>query len=159
MEIVAAVSSVVGIVGFAGQAITGITNLRNLFQGCASASRSIDRFLRDLNSLLQTLENVKTVVANFETSCSLADSSFASLKIQLEDCAKDVFLWRQEAAAMHPGFRSGTKATFKKFLVAVTKDDYNDIYRDIANHKHNLTTTLSIIGRLLLFSCNSSYHI
>lgn len=56
-------------------------------------------------------------------------------------------LWVTKAGEEHPGLTSGTKAMFKKLLVALKKDDYNDVYREISSHTHNIMTKLSLIGR------------
>lgn len=149
MELVGAAASITGILAFAGQAIQGIQKLRNIFQDCATASKSIDRFLRDLNTLIQCLE-VKDIVAKLNNASGFVpDSLLTSLEIQLEDCSKDVHLWVTKAGEAHPGFTSGTKAVFKKLLVALKKDDYYDVYREISSHRHNIMAKLSVIGRSL----------
>jgi hypothetical protein len=66
MEAASAIASVTGIVRFAGQAIDGILKLRRLFKHSPGASMSVARWLSDLNLLLQTLENVKDIVAKFD---------------------------------------------------------------------------------------------
>lgn len=150
MEAVAAASSIAGIVSLAGQALDGIIKLRGFFKDCASSSKTIDRFLRDLNSLIQTLEDVKSIIASLE---SVALKSFdcksilSSLQIQLEDCSKDVYDWVRIASEQHPRLATGSKATFKKFLVAANKDSIEGIFKEIASHKENITLKLSIIGR------------
>src|ERR1700679_3028894 len=98
MELAGAAASITGILAFAGQAIQGIQKLRNFFQSCAKASKSIDRFLRDLNALIQCLEEVKDIVAKLNNASGfVADSLLTSLEIQLEDCSKDVHLWVTKA--------------------------------------------------------------
>jgi ABC-type transporter Mla subunit MlaD len=148
MEMCSAVASVTGILAFAGQTIDSILKLQRIFQGCANASKSIDRFLRDLNSLIQTLEEVNDIATKLkDTTGSVAEGLLASLKIQLEDCSKDVYAWVRKAGEAHPSFSNGTKATFKKFLVAVNKDQNDMIYQNIATHRSNIHIKLSIIGR------------
>jgi hypothetical protein len=104
MEAVAAASSIAGLVSLAGQALEGILKLRGFFKDCASASKTVDRFLRDLNSLIQTLEDVKSLVPRLE---KVASSTFnnktmiTSLQIQLEDCSKDVYEWVRIASEQH----------------------------------------------------------
>ena len=148
MEAVAAVSSVAGIVSLAGQALDGILKLRGFFKEYGSASKSIDRFLRDLNSLIQTLEDVKDVVLKLENVSTFgAKSVLSSLQIQLEDCSKDVYDWVRVGGEHRPQSVSGSKAMFKKFLVAVNKECIADIFKDIESHKHNIGLKLSLIGR------------
>lgn len=154
MEAVAAASSIAGIVSLAGQALSGIVKLRGFFQDCASASKTIDRFLRDLNSLIQTLEDVKEIVSKLEKTVAVTFDTktiLSSLQIQLEDCAKDVYEWVKVAGAQHPEFASarGGKARFKKFLVAVNKESLTDIFKEICSHKENITLKLSVIGRYI----------
>ena len=148
MEAVAAVSSVVGILSFAGQALNGIVKLRGFFNEYASASKSIDRFLRDLNSLIQTLEDVKEIAVKLDDVSGFdAKSMLASLEIQLEDCAKDVYHWVRIGGDNRPESVKGCKAVFTKFLVASSKDSMVDISRAIASHKDNINLKLSAIGR------------
>ena len=148
MEAVAAVSSIAGIISLAGQALSGIVKLRGFFNEYASASKSIDRFLRNLNSLLQTLEDVKEIAVKLENVEGFnAKSVLASLEIQLEDCARDVYDWVKVGSEHHPQSVKGSKAVFKRFLVAANKDSLTDIFRDIACHKDNIILKLSVIGR------------
>ena len=148
MEAVAAASSVAGIVSLAGQALNGIVKLRRFFVDAASAVKTIDRFLRDLNGLIQTLEDVGVIVGKLENAPNFdSQSILSSLEIQLEDCSKDVYNWVRIASEQHPKFAVGTKATFKKFLVAINKDNITDIFKEVAAHQDNITLKLSIIGR------------
>jgi len=148
MEAVAAVSSVGGIVSIAGQVLSGIRKLREFFKDYGSASKSIDRFLRDLNSLIQTLEDVKDVVLKLENVSTFgAKTVLSSLQIQLEDCSKNVYDWVRVGAEHRPQSVSGSKAVFKKFLVAVNKECMTDIFKDIESHKDNIGLKLSLIGR------------
>ena len=152
MEAVAAASSVAGIVAIAGQALEGIIKLRGLFKDCASSSKAIDRFLRDLNSLIQTLEDMRWIVTAIEGAilgCLDCKPILSSLQIQLEDCSKDVYDWLRMASEQHPKFASGSKATFKRFLVAANKESIEGILKEIESHKGNIRLKLSIIGRYL----------
>jgi len=125
MEAVAAASSISEILKIVGQAIHGIIKLREFFKDCASSSKTIDRFLRDLNSLIQTIEDINGLAVALEG----VDSRYfdyitilSSLQIQLEDCSKDVYDWIRIASEQHPRLATGSKATFKKFLVAANKE-------------------------------------
>lgn len=156
MEAVAAASSIAGIVSLAGQALSGIVKLRAFFQNCTSASKTIERLLRDLNSLIQTLEDVREIVLKLDETAAVTfdtKSILSSLQIQLEDCTKDVYDWVKKAEEQHPEFGSGrgglqgSKRRFKEFFVAVNKESLTDIFREIGNHKENITLKLSVIGR------------
>jgi hypothetical protein len=150
MEVLGAIASVAGILGFTGQALDGSLKLRVFFAECAKASRSIARFLNELNSLIQTLEDVKDILRSLEKDVAkddLAGSILVSLQIQLDDCSKEVYDWVNKASALHPETSSGTKQSFKKFLVAVKKPDRDEICGVISKHRQNITTKLSVIGR------------
>lgn len=82
MELAGAAASITGILAFVAQAVQGIQKLRSIFQGCVKASKSIERFLRDLNNLIQCLEEVKDIMGKLNnTSGFVADSLLTSLAI------------------------------------------------------------------------------
>jgi hypothetical protein len=148
MEVVAAMSSIVGILGFAGQAITGITRLNDFFLDCRSASKTADRFLKELESLKQAVEQVEGLLKALDhRDVSAVQGTFASLQIQLEDCKSDVDGWVAQAEKSRPSFGRGAKSAFKKFLVAVNKNSIKDVFTEIAVHRDNISLKLSIIGR------------
>jgi len=121
MDVISAAASVTGILGFTGQAIDGICKLRTLYQNCAGASKSIDNWLRYLNTLTQILDDVKHIISRLdEVSGSGANSLLVSLQIQLEDCSKDVYYWIT-VAEIHPNFRSATSGPWKKSSWLSTK--------------------------------------
>ena len=91
---------------------------------------------------------MRVVVGKLENAPNFdSQSILSSLEIQLEDCSKDVYNWVRIASEQHPKFAVGTKATFKKFLVATNKDNITDIFKEVAAHQDNITLKLSIIGR------------
>jgi hypothetical protein len=95
-----------------------------------------------VKDLVQKLED------NAITETKLVSKSvLASLRIQIDDCSKDVYIWIEEASLCHPGFSSGNKASFKKFLVALENRQITDIYQDISNHKENIVAKLTVVGR------------
>ena len=152
MEAISVVASVAGVLAFAGQALNGLLKLRGFFIECSGASKSVSRFLKELNTLIETLENVKDILRSLqavdEARDSIAESILASLQIQLDDCSKEVHEWVNKAADLHPeSSSSGTKQTFKKFLVAVKKKDQEDMCLEISKHRLNIATKLSVIGR------------
>lgn len=150
MEAVAAASSIAGLVSLAGQALDGILKRRGFFKDCVSASKTVDRFLRDLNSLIQTLEDVKSIITRLKNATASTFNNKAmisSLQIQLEDCSKDVHEWIWIASEQHAKFPKDNKAIFKRFMVAVNKESYADIFKEIGNHRDALAPKLSLIGR------------
>jgi len=148
MELLAAASSVAGILSLTGQTIAGITSLYGFFQDCSVASRTIGRYLKELTSLKQTVEDVNELIGKLEKDIdSTRGTGLASLKIQLEDCLEDVGKWLEKAQKSHPLSSRGTRSSFKKFLVALDKQNIKDTFGDIACHKANIRLSLSIIGR------------
>ena len=77
----------------------------------------------------------------------MPESILASLQIQLDDCNKDVYGRLATAKTCLPASNTGTKAAFKKFLVALERQRITDIYVEISVHKENIMTKLSVIGR------------
>jgi hypothetical protein len=149
MEGIAAASSIAGILSLSGQTTSGIIKLHTFFKDVASASRTIDRFLQNINQLIKLIEDVKAVLQHVANSSTLlcADVKIAALEIQLEDCSNDVYRWLKVAREHHPGFSVGTKAGFKKFWVAVNKGDVRGILEDIREHRHGIVASLSVLGR------------
>jgi hypothetical protein len=152
MDAASAIASVTGIVGYAGQAIDGILKLRRLFKDCAGASKSVARWLSDLNLLLQTLENVKDIVAKLDglphgPTQQGSRHILPSLRIQIEDCSTDVHAWVTKAGRAHPDFSSGTKRSFNRLIEAINKEDKVEAYRMLSRHQENISTKLSLIGR------------
>jgi hypothetical protein len=148
MEAIAAVSNVASIISLAVNAVNGTIRLRGFFKDYASASKSVDRFLCELNSLIHTLEGVTDIVLKLDNMSSFEEKAILlSLEGQLRDCEKDVYGWVRIGSEYRPRSVSGSKAMFKKFLVAVNKERITDIFRDIASHKANISLKLSMLGR------------
>ncbi len=143
MECIAAV------LGLVSHSIEGITKLRTFFADVASASKTIARFLHDLDSLLQVLYEVEKIAAKtarVEAPDKL-DVNIASLQVQLEDINKDVFIWLQKARELRPASDRGTKAWFKKFWVGVNQNPVKSIREEIAKHKQSIGISLAMMGR------------
>lgn len=150
MEVVAAVSSIAGIVALAGQILSGIVALQGVFDAFTQASRTITKFISALKSLLDSVQDVKDLVLKLEQAKTfIAKSILTSLQVQLEDCSKDVAQWVKVANSSQP--KSGKPSSFdtvlKKFLVALKKDSFDGIFKEITGHKDNISIKLSVIGR------------
>jgi hypothetical protein len=156
MEVIASVASVGGIVSLAGQTLTGITTLRDFFTNWSSASKTIERFLRELNTLILAVEHVKELATSTNEALGRASSSsiLASLRIQVEDCSNDVYRWLEIARRYQPDANSGAKASFKKFLVALNKQGLTDIFTAISAHKESLVLKMSVVGRYKINNTN-----
>jgi hypothetical protein len=149
MEGLATASSVAGVLSLAGVTIDSIVKLHGFFKDVSSASRTISRFLQDINKLIKLMEDVKTLLRSVAGIPAQPGAGFkiAALEIQLEDCSRDVYRWLQLASDHHPGFSKGTKAGFKKFWVAVNKGEVRGISEDIKEHRHGILASLSVLGR------------
>lgn len=148
MEVVAVISSVAGIATLVGQSVAGLTKLYNFFEECRNASKKTNRFLNEINSLRQTVLQVEELIskisAGFEPS---GTSVLASLKIHLEDCAKDVTRWLEVAEKYIPSPKLKSKIYFKNFLLALKSREIADIFEQISSHQHGITLSLSATGR------------
>lgn len=111
--IVTAVSSVAGILSLLGENLHGTMKLRDFFSDMTSASRTIARFLYDIDSLIQTIQAVNDLVARLPEDCK--DSYILDLHIQLENYSKDVSRWVTISARLRPDSDVGLKMWFKKF--------------------------------------------
>jgi hypothetical protein len=68
MEGVAAASSIAGIVSLTRQTIEGILKLHEFFQDIASASRTLERFLSDINLLIKAIEDIRPLLSGISVS-------------------------------------------------------------------------------------------
>jgi hypothetical protein len=75
MEAIAAVSNVASIISLAVNAVNGTITLRGFFKDYASASKSVDRFLCELNSLIQTLKDVTDIVLKLDNMSSFEEKA------------------------------------------------------------------------------------
>ena len=149
MDVVSIASSIAGILSIAGQSIDGIVKLKQLFSNISIASKTIDTFLRDINSLLYVLNDVETLLSQLDTrTCSGAIGvSTASLQIELEDCLKDVFIWLRVADGLRPPSDLGARVWFKKVWVAINQNSVKGIREGIGRHKQALQVNLALMGR------------
>lgn len=153
MEGLAAASSVAGVLSLAGCTIDTIVRLHDFFKDVSSASKTIERFLQSINSLIKLMEDVKALLQSV-AECQIlpgVDIRIAALQIQIEDCSKDVYSWLSIAREHHPGFSKGTKGGFKKFWVAVNKASMKSISEDIREHRHGIVASLSVLGRQVVY--------
>ena len=153
MEGVAAAASVAGILTLVSQSISGLVKLKGFYARLETASRTVDNFIQDINSLLQALNGVERILARWPDES--ADVHIASLHVQVEACFTDIFDWLKTARDMRPASNKGGKAWFKRFWIAASKDEVNDIRLEISRHRHALNTSLALIGRYLLNSIST----
>jgi hypothetical protein len=112
MDAVAGASSIAGILSLAGPSVNGIIALRSFFQECAAALHSVERFLKHLNELIRSLEDVRELIKKPENAPTkqIPDTVLASLQGQVNDCSKDVHAWLAMARKLHPALGNGSKA-------------------------------------------------
>ena len=148
MEVIAAASSFAGILGLAGQCVGGLENLKNLFENIAGASKTVDGFLRDINSLLRTLHDVEVLLntVSKKSSADEADADVASLQIHLEDCSRDVSSWLKTARDLRPSPGRGTKSWARKFWVAVNNQSVSGIRQEINCRRTEINTSLLLLS-------------
>jgi hypothetical protein len=154
MEVVAAVSSVASIASLVGQSLSGLKNLHDFVQDCRNASRTVTRFLDELTTLRQTIEEVDALILQIKEPlegfrCNILNS----LSTQLEQCVNDLHRWLEAARKnTHPN-RSNYKKFFESILISIRSKDIKDIYRQIACHRQGISLSLSATGRYVV-----SYH-
>ena len=149
MEALAAAASIAGVFSLTGQCIDGCVKLSGFFSDLSSASKTIDRFLHDINTLLRVLYDVEELASKIysQTEPSFPDYYVRLLQTELEDCKKDVFKWLEIARQLRPASNRGRRAWFKKFWIAVNQRSVNNIRGDIARHKQTIELKLSLLGR------------
>ena len=147
MEAVAAVASIAGIITVVGQSIDGLIRFSDFFSDLSSASKTINRLLDDINSLIQVLRDIGDVLEQAEAR--RRDQNFASLDVKVEDCAKDVQIWLATARVLRPASNSGGKAWLKKFRLAVNNTAIQTIREEIGTHRQTLCLSLAVFGRYI----------
>jgi hypothetical protein len=152
MEGLGAAASVAGLASLAAQTISGMTTLRDFYKDMVSSSKTVNQFLHEINAIIKTMSQVEELC----TQPSNSDNenvrfAAAALKISMEDCSKDVYIWLKEARNLHIGDAKGTRATFKKFWVAINKSNVKDVRQQVSSHRLNINTGLSMLGRYGFF--------
>lgn len=149
MEALAATSSVAGLLSLAGQCISGAQNLCSLYRDITAISRTVESFMKDVNGLLRTLEDVKILLEKIELQAAwLADEvSLTSLKLQLEDCDRDIGLWLRTAQSTKPTGGKGSRTWFRKFWMAMDKEPRNNVRTDMQKRQIEVAVALSTLGR------------
>ena len=145
MEGVAAAASVAGILTLVGQSINGLVKLKGFYVRLKTASRTVEIFIQDINYLIRALNGIEDILARWPLG--KADVHITSLRVQMEECSKDVFNWLSTARDMRPASNKGGKAWFKRFCIAASKSEVTDIRLEISRHTHALNTSLALIGR------------
>ena len=145
MEVIAAASSVAGIISLLNQGTVGALKLRNFFSNTCLAGETIDRFLHDIDSLLQALHGAQEILEGLPDDFKGIQAT--SLAIQLEYCIKDLFRMLEIAASLRPASQVGAKAWFKKFAIASKKDFLIDVREELGRHKQFINLSLVILGR------------
>ncbi|KAI9694883.1 MAG: hypothetical protein M1822_000499 [Bathelium mastoideum] len=148
MEAIAAGASVVALISLAGQCVSGAESLKDLFSDVKSASKTVESFLRDINGLLKTLHDVENILDTIskEIQPDEPGADVASLKIQLEDCLRDVSHWIQTARELRMASKKGAKSWVASFWVTVNKKSVGSIQQEISRRRAEITTSLQVLS-------------
>ena len=157
MEAVAAAASIAGIITLVFQSIDGLVKFKELFDDAASASKTIDRLLDDINGLIQLLEDVQNVAEKLEAKKG-EQQNFASLDLKLADCSKDIHVWLSTARILRPSAEHGGRAWWKKIRLAVNKDAIQTIRNEIGRHRQLISLSLSVFGRNIDIDTSEQVH-
>ena len=154
MEALAAGASIAGLLGLAGQCITGAQKLQSLYRHVASASKSAAAILKDINSLLKTLDDVQELLKKIELKSALTpdDVQLTTLKLQLDDYNGDIGGWLETAQKFRSSTGGGTNAWFKRFWLATNKDCVKNVRVQIHQRRMEIAVALSTLGRYDIFS-------
>lgn len=150
MEAVAAAASIAGIITLAAQAIDGLQTLHSFFTEISTASKTINRLLSDINSLITILHNIDDVLHQVERQRK--NQNFAQLDIKVEDCSKDVKVWLETAKALRPGSERGGRSWVRRARLAAKGEVLGRIKEEIGRHRQALCLSLAVFGRLVHFS-------
>jgi hypothetical protein len=149
MEALATASSIAGLLSLAGQCVSGTQNLYSLYRDIAAISHTVEAFMKDVNGLLRTLEDVKALLEKIQRQApGLADEvSLTSLKLQLEDCNHDIGSWLRTARSTQSVCCKGTRAWFRRFWMAMDKQSTTNVRADMQKRRIEVAVALSTLGR------------
>lgn len=152
MEVIGSLSAILGIVGIAGQALNGAIKLRGFFEDYSEASANIEKFIRGLNSLIQVISDVNSILEKLSDANSKSVPGFevalTSLKIQLEDCSKDLERLLILARESYPDHALAKgEIVLRKISVAVKRKKLQQLFPEIESHKSSISLKLSVIAR------------
>ena len=149
MEVLATASSIAGLLSLAGQCVLGAQNLRSLYQDIVAASRTVETFMKDVNGLLRTLEDVKALLEKIQRQAPgiVDEVSLTSLKLQLEDCDHDIGSWLRTARSTKPVGGKGTRAWFRRFWMAMDMQSTTNVRADMQKRRIEVAVALSTLGR------------
>ena len=145
MEVVAAVSSVISIISLLSQCIGSTKALRDFFANVSSASTIVKTFLHEVESLIRYLQDVNDLLLKLPSDIDCLQ--VLRLRFDLEDYLKDATRWAKLAKVLQPASRSGAKAYFKKFSIAVKSQSVKDIWEELERYKSAISLSLVILGR------------
>lgn len=143
MEAVGAVASVAGILGLVGQSISGIIKLKDFANDVKIASKSVNAFLRTVDSFLGTLSQIHHLLSKLPDD---QDFDLDTLQWQLESCLSDIEEWKKLTDKLDPGTSKGAEAFFKKLRVAANKNGLSEFYNQVSRHQRGLNISLSVLG-------------
>jgi hypothetical protein len=148
MEALGAASSVAGILSLVGQSIDGIIKLRGFVKDVKNASKTLDNFLRDVDSFQGSLSQIQQLLVQLpkEQSIVTAQLDLQSLNWQLKTCRDDIKEWLHLANSLDLGSSGRIETFFKKLRVAVNKDGFSEFHRQIGRHQRGLNISLSVLG-------------
>lgn len=145
MEILAATSSVAGLISLLNQTILTASKLREIFSNVSHASTIINRFLHDVDSLLQALHGAKGIVDKLPQD--VEGSHVTSLTVQLECCTRDVFRLLEVAGSLGPVSGEGAKPWCKRFRLAMDNGRVVDAWEELGRHRQAIDLNLAVLGR------------
>ncbi|EMC97602.1 hypothetical protein BAUCODRAFT_459355 [Baudoinia panamericana UAMH 10762] len=159
MEFMAATSSIAGLLNLSGECVSGLLKLKALYQGIANASKTVTAFIKDVNSLLKSLRDLRLLLEKIDKAeTPFSDvASTSSLRIQLEDCNLDVAEWMNTAVSCMPIGGRGLRAGFRKFWQAANKQPVGDIRTATQRRRAEFTLSLETLGRL--YEVQSALHL
>ncbi|KAK6428102.1 hypothetical protein LTR95_015758 [Oleoguttula sp. CCFEE 5521] len=151
MELVGVAGSIGGLLGLAGQCVEVAITLRTFWQDIKAASNTAANFLNDLNSLIQTLTDIKKLLESVRDEPALRDCGLdaVTLRLHLEGCDGELRRWIATARKSRPENGKGVKHWFKSFIVAMNKESLRDIRREIQSRRQCLDLALGVLGRAL----------
>lgn len=122
----------------------------NLYRDVASASKTAEAFLRDTNSLLGTLHDVQNLLRKARSAhprVALDEVHLTSLKLQLDDCNRDISSWLSVARKYRRHGSNGSKRWFKKFWIAINGDVVKNVRVEIHLRRAEIAVALAVLGR------------
>lgn len=160
-EVLAIAAGIAGLIGLTGQCLTNAHKLQDLYGNTKKATQTVQKFLKELNSLIRTLTAIQSLLERFQ-SCGISGLGVHAcdiVSLPLQDCHNDIRSWLAAAERLLPALNgskgTGLKYRLRKISIAANKDELVGVREDMLVRRTELSVALSTLGRYSFHICHA----